>query len=408
VLRSAKYGLYGAVLAGLVGGSALWLHVDKSVTLSVDGRPMSLHTTAASVSGVLEQAGFTAGPHDLLAPSARSSVHDGSTVVLKRGRLLRLTVDGVGRDVWTTAPTVAAALQQLGFNSANYTSVSRSKRLPLGATAIALRTPKFVTVDHDGTAQQVTTTDATVGELIDHLGLRLAATDLLSERTNAPLVDDMRIVVDRVVKTTTYELSTIKYRTVHKPDSSLPAGTMKVATRGKNGQVKTSYALVYVNGKLTGKTKLGTDTVAHPVNQVDRIGTGSQVTTLAAGSSPSSSSSAPSTSSRTSSSPISVTPGSAQAIAKSMLEARGWGDDQFSCLVTMWNHESGWRVNAANPSGAYGIPQALPGSKMASAGADWATNPATQIKWGLEYISSRYGTPCGAWAQWQANGGWYY
>jgi resuscitation-promoting factor RpfB len=91
-----------------------------------------------------------------------------------------------------------------------------------------------------------------------------------------------------------------------------------------------------------------------------------------------------------------------------MLEARGWGDDQFSCLVTMWNHESGWRVNAANPSGAYGIPQALPGSKMASAGADWATNPATQIKWGLEYISSRYGTPCGAWAQWQANGGWYY
>ena len=91
-----------------------------------------------------------------------------------------------------------------------------------------------------------------------------------------------------------------------------------------------------------------------------------------------------------------------------MLEARGWGNDQFSCLVTMWNHESGWRVNAANPSGAYGIPQALPGSKMASAGADWRTNPATQIKWGLEYISSRYGTPCGAWSQWQANGGWYY
>ena len=66
----------------------------------------------------------------------------------------------------------------------------------------------------------------------------------------------------------------------------------------------------------------------------------------------------------------------------------------------------GWRVNAANSSGAYGIPQALPGSKMASAGADWQTNPATQIAWGLGYIAGRYGTPCGAWDHSESNG-WY-
>lgn len=98
--------------------------------------------------------------------------------------------------------------------------------------------------------------------------------------------------------------------------------------------------------------------------------------------------------------------GTAQAIAYKMVKARGWGDNEFSCLVALWNRESGWRVNAANPSGAYGIPQALPGSKMASAGADWATNPATQITWGLGYITSRYGTPCGAWGQSQS-AGWY-
>ena len=98
--------------------------------------------------------------------------------------------------------------------------------------------------------------------------------------------------------------------------------------------------------------------------------------------------------------------GTAQAIAYDMVKARGWGDSEFSCLVALWNRESGWRVNAANPSGAYGIPQALPGSKMASAGADWATNPATQITWGLGYITSRYGTPCGAWGQSQS-AGWY-
>ena len=99
-------------------------------------------------------------------------------------------------------------------------------------------------------------------------------------------------------------------------------------------------------------------------------------------------------------------PGSAQAIGHDMVLARGWGEDEFSCLVALFNRESHWNVYAANPSGAYGIPQALPGSKMASAGADWATNPATQITWGLNYIGGRYGTPCGAWAHSQS-AGWY-
>tara|TARA_B100001179_G_scaffold209596_1_gene175649 strand:+ start:238 stop:972 length:735 start_codon:yes stop_codon:yes gene_type:complete len=100
-------------------------------------------------------------------------------------------------------------------------------------------------------------------------------------------------------------------------------------------------------------------------------------------------------------------PGSAQAIAYEMVTARGWGDGEFSCLVALWNKESGWRVNAYNASsGAYGIPQSLPGSKMASAGADWETNPATQISWGLGYIGGRYGTPCGAWGHSQSVG-WY-
>lgn len=100
-------------------------------------------------------------------------------------------------------------------------------------------------------------------------------------------------------------------------------------------------------------------------------------------------------------------PGSAQATAYDMVLARGWGEDQFACLVALWQKESGWRVNAYNrSSGAYGIPQALPGKKMASAGADWETNAATQISWGLGYISGRYGDPCGAWDSSQRRG-WY-
>ena len=100
-------------------------------------------------------------------------------------------------------------------------------------------------------------------------------------------------------------------------------------------------------------------------------------------------------------------PTGAQAIARDMLAARGWGADQFGCLVSLWDRESGWNVYAQNPSsGAYGIPQALPGSKMGSAGSDWQTNAATQIAWGLGYIADRYGSPCGAWSH-SESAGWY-
>ncbi len=99
-------------------------------------------------------------------------------------------------------------------------------------------------------------------------------------------------------------------------------------------------------------------------------------------------------------------PGTAQAIAYSLLPSFGFSTDQFGCLNDIWSRESGWRYNAENASGAYGIPQALPGSKMATAGPDWQTDPTTQIKWGLGYIKGRYGTPCDAWAAWQVQG-WY-
>ena len=90
-----------------------------------------------------------------------------------------------------------------------------------------------------------------------------------------------------------------------------------------------------------------------------------------------------------------------------MLGSFGWSSSQFSCLDPLWEHESRWSVTAANPgSGAFGIGQALPGSRMASAGPDWQTSAATQITWGLQYIRGTYGSPCAAWSQEQAVG-WY-
>lgn len=93
----------------------------------------------------------------------------------------------------------------------------------------------------------------------------------------------------------------------------------------------------------------------------------------------------------------------AQATAKKMIG----NSAQYHCFAKIVQHESNWNPKATNASsGAYGLVQALPGSKMASAGADWKTNPKTQIKWGLDYMKDRYGSPCGAWNFWQANH-WY-
>jgi hypothetical protein len=147
----------------------------------------------------------------------------------------------------------------------------------------------------------------------------------------------------------------------------------------------TTYSTATVGGAVVDRQVVASAITVEPVTQVVRVGT----MELASGVD------------------ITVSPGSAQELGKAMAAERGWGDDQFACLLQLWNKESGWRVDAENrSSGAYGIPQALPGSKMASVAADWRTNPATQITWGLNYVAGRYSTPCGAWSSFQSKG-WY-
>ncbi|MFJ6195196.1 lytic transglycosylase domain-containing protein [Micromonospora sp. NPDC092111] len=99
--------------------------------------------------------------------------------------------------------------------------------------------------------------------------------------------------------------------------------------------------------------------------------------------------------------------GGNRKIGCALLLQEGFKIDQMPCLDKLWTKESGWNAKASNSSsGAYGIPQAVPGSKMGSVADDWRTNPATQIKWGLGYIEGRYDNPCGAWAKSQSSG-WY-
>jgi uncharacterized protein YabE (DUF348 family) len=353
------------------------------VNLVVDGQATRIQTTAGQVGDVLKSRGYHVGPHDLVAPAVDASVHSGSTVIYKRGRLLHLNVNGVAQNIWTTAPTVADALSQLGYSTADFTSVSRSRRLPLSPTDIAVRTPNTVTIVRGKQSLMVTTLDTTVGQLLADQG-GVSGDDRISVALTAPITNGQRIVVQQVTRKTVTATKAVPYKTTIKPDATMTKGQSKLLTAGKAGLAKVTYAEVFVDGKLVGKTPIKSVVVTAPTTKVQQVGTKKAPVVH-----------------------IKVSPGSAKAIAQQLLTARGWGDDQFSCLVTLWNHESGWRVNAANPSGAYGIPQALPGSKMAKFGSDWQSSAKTQIEWGLSYISGRYNTPCGAWSSWQANGGWY-
>jgi resuscitation-promoting factor RpfB len=394
VLRSVKYGLHGAVLAGLISLPALWNSVDKTVDLVVDGHAQSIRTTADRVGEVLVDAGYRVTSHDLVAPASTSHIDNGGRIVLRRGRLLHLDVDGVRTDVWTTAPTVADALEQLGYSSRDFVSVSRERRLPLAPTAIAIRTPRAITIVHDGVRQQVTTTDPSVGDVLGDLGITLSSRDRLSVSMDSPVRAGETVRVQRVSKRLVSKIKRLPFKTIRHRDSSMRLGTTELVRHGKYGRARMTYSLVYVDGQLAGRTLIKTITLAKPKAQVLAVGTAKR----RSGSASSTSSTAPS---------VRVpSPGTAKAIARDLAAARGWGDEQYNCLVVLWDNESGWNVHAANPSGAYGIPQALPGWKMSSAGPDWQNNATTQINWGLGYIAERYSTPCGAWSFWQGNG-WY-
>lgn len=262
------------------------------------------------------------------------------------------------------------ALSQSGSSSPAYASGE--------VTPAAVQT-RAVTVLADGKSRTATAVpQATVSQLLTRLGIGLRATDRVTPSTSTTLTHVSSVVVTRVKYAKVAHRKRIPRKTKKRHVARLVKGQHKVLRRGHPGLRRDTIRLTYVNGKLAGRTTVARKVLRHPLARVIGIGTGTG---------------------------RNASPAQAKAIAKTMLAARGW-NNQFSCLEQMWTRESGWNLHAHNSAGAYGIPQALPGAKMASAGSDWANNARTQIAWGLSYIAGRYGTPCHAWAVWQTQS-WY-
>jgi resuscitation-promoting factor RpfB len=273
--RSVKYAVAGFALAGVVGGTVAWAATTddtKTLNLKIDGESNQIHTTAKTVGAALEKAGYPVGAHDVVAPAATEKVHNGEEIVLKRGRLLHLTVDGKERDVWVTTPTVEDALAQLGYSVADFSSVSRDKRLPLWATAIELRSPKQITIVHDRKTQTVTTTDATVQQLLTDLGIKVDQDDVLVPARTAVLKNGQRILIQRVVHKLLVERQSIGFSTEYQQDSSMYTDQSDVARDGTPGVAAVKYAAVYVNGKLVRKTRISRTVVVAPVAKIVSVG----------------------------------------------------------------------------------------------------------------------------------------
>lgn len=273
--RSLKYGLFSAVLAGVVGGTAAFVTgADaKTVTLVVDGQAQKVHTTASTVDGALSSAGYHVGVHDLVAPAPNSKLKNNSEIVYDRGRLLHLDVDGTRKNVWTTANTVAEALQQLGYPGSDFVSVSRSQRLPLTATSLDLRAPKPVLLVHDGKRQAVTTTDATVAQLLSAVGVRLGRYDRVHPALSTPLQAKLQIVVQRVAKKRQMRTVTIDYTVKHVSDHSMYKGNTSVVTDGVEGREQIVYLATYVDGKLSSRSVVGRHVMRQPTTEVEKVGT---------------------------------------------------------------------------------------------------------------------------------------
>ena len=218
-----------------------------------------------------------------------------------------------------------------------------------------------------------------------------------------PYIDVVALAVDGTVtynirnhdvsNSVVTETEAIKFASSVTEDADIAEGTDIVRTAGANGEAEVTYAVKSVDGKEVSRTEIGRNVTTDPQTEVVIHGIGDATNIQVA-----LQTAAESTGSKE---------GNMNYAKLFIQQEYGWSGPEFKCLAKLWTRESKWNHSARNrSSGAYGIPQSLPGTKMKSFGDDWKTNPVTQIKWGANYIQKRYDTPCNAWQHSQDHN-WY-
>lgn len=370
-----------AAITALTGLAAL-SPAAHAVTLDVDAHTRTWTGAARTVAGALRAAHVPYSANDQITPAADQPVPANGTIRVRHAHLVTFVLDGASDTRTSTAATVGELVSDLtGPSGPPAADTPASTVLADASVPVHLTSAKVVTVAIDGTPTPVGTHAGDVAGVLADAHVNLGPDDAVSVPLTSAVHDGTVVQVSRATTTTATDTVPIPAPSTNVPNPALPAGSTQVVAPGSDGVRVRTWKVVSRSGAELSRTLVG-EQVTDPVAQVVAVGTATPPPSPAATS-------------------------DTRAVGQQLAAARGWSGSQWTCLNQLWTKESSWRTTADNPSSdAYGIPQALPGSKMASAGADWRTNPATQITWGLGYIAASYGSPCGAWAHEQSTG-WY-
>ena len=361
-----------ALVVALVAGGGIVAAAHKTVSVTVDGQVQEVGTLSGSVEGALDSAGLTISEHDTVAPAVDTAISDGSQIVVERGRLLTLTIDGQTREVWTTATTVEEALAELGQNPAAFQlSADRSREISLDGLALSAETLYSASVSDGGAAAtSVTSAADTVGEFLTAQGITLGALDTVSPDASTALSNGLVITVTRVAKTSVVEEAEVAQPADQQvEDSSLEAGSTTVTQQGSAGKDQVTYEVTTTNGAETAKTEVSRTALSPAQATVIAVGTKAAPVAAASSSSSSNASSSNSSSSSSAGSSESASTGSGSSSAPVSSGSSGvnW-DGIANCEST-----NNWSINTGN--GYYGGLQFDISTWNSAGGSAYASRP---------------------------------
>lgn len=354
---------------------------NRLITVHDRGQDRGIMTNATTLRAAFDEAGIALDKNDLVEPGIDEQlVANNYEVNIYRARPV-MVIDGpVRQKVMTPYQTANQIAQTAGIelHDEDTTTITRSEDIVSDGSGLLLtidRATPFTLVLY-GKKVTAYTQVSTVGAMLSSKNISLGKDDTLSVAASTPITAGMSVEIWRNGKQTVTDEQPIAFETEKIQDADRPVGYKEVKTPGQNGKKNVTYEVEMRNGIEVGRVEIQSVTTQESKKQVEVVGAKL---------------------------PTPTNPSEAQALGHQMMLAYGFGEDQWPCLYNLWMRESGWKTTAHNASGAHGIPQALPGSKM---GTGWESDAAVQIQWGLGYVKGRYGTPCGAWASFQSKG-WY-
>ena len=269
----AQRALVGALLLALMFAGGYAVAVHKTVTLSVDGLPMTVSTMKSRVIDVVRENGFAVGEHDNLYPGANQLVHQSDTIVLRRGRPLQVSIDGQpSKQVWTTALTVDEALKQLSMSDAAPAAASRASRLPLAGMALPVVSAKHVHINDGGVASDQRLAAPTVGQLLAAAGAPLQQDDKVVPPASTPVIEGMQIVVTRIRVHNVAARMPLPAPLRRIQDPTMNISRHVVEDPGTPGTQDVTFAVSTVNGVETGRRLVAHDVVTPARPSVQRVG----------------------------------------------------------------------------------------------------------------------------------------